>query len=278
RPFSKDESFKKDERPKKSFTYKQDDKPFKKDDRYKKENHYRKEETPNRADRASRPERGGSFNSEKGGSYNKESNRPERSGNFGKRPESGTFGSRPERKFSSDKRDDRSFKRPASDRPRTPRKDDTRRDDTRRDDSPRKENSFQKERSYVSGEPELIRLNRYIVNAEICSRRKADELIEAGVVSVNGEVVTSLGTKVNPAKDEVRYNNERLKREKMVYVLLNKPKDYITTTEDPQERRTVMHLVEKATCERIYPIGRLDRNTTGLLLLTNDGELADKLS
>ncbi len=291
RPFSKDDSFKKDERPKKSFTYKKDDKPFKKDDRYKKENHYRKEETPNRADRASRPERGGSFNSEKGGSFNKEGNRPERSGTFGKRPESGTFGSRPEksgsfskdgsrpeRKFSSDKRDDRSFKRPASDRPRTPRKDDTRRDDTRRDDSPRKENSFQKERSYVSGEPELIRLNRYIANAGICSRRKADELIEAGVVSVNGEVVTSLGTKVNPAKDEVRYNNERLKREKMVYVLLNKPKDYITTTEDPQERRTVMHLVEKATRERIYPIGRLDRNTTGLLLLTNDGELADKLS
>ena len=109
-------------------------------------------------------------------------------------------------------------------------------------------------------------------------RRKADELIEAGVVSVNGEVVTSLGTKVNPAKDEVRYNNERLKREKMVYVLLNKPKDYITTTDDPQERRTVMHLVEKASRERIYPIGRLDRNTTGLLLMTNDGELADKLS
>ena len=124
----------------------------------------------------------------------------------------------------------------------------------------------------------LIRLNRYISNAGICSRRKADELITAGVVSVNGEVVTSLGTKVDPAKDEVRYNNERLKREKMVYVLLNKPKDYITTTDDPQERRTVMQLVAKATKERIYPVGRLDRNTTGLLLLTNDGNLAEKLS
>lgn len=124
----------------------------------------------------------------------------------------------------------------------------------------------------------LIRLNRYISNAGICSRRKADELIAAGVVSVNGEVVTSLGTKVDPAKDEIRYNNERLKREKMVYVLLNKPKDYITTTDDPQERRTVMQLVAKATKERIYPVGRLDRNTTGLLLLTNDGNLAEKLS
>lgn len=124
----------------------------------------------------------------------------------------------------------------------------------------------------------LIRLNRYISNSGICSRRKADELIGAGVISVNGEVVTELGTRVDPAKDEIRYNNERLKREKMVYVLLNKPKDYITTTDDPQERRTVMQLVAKATKERIYPVGRLDRNTTGLLLLTNDGNLADKLS
>ena len=124
----------------------------------------------------------------------------------------------------------------------------------------------------------LIRLNRYISNAGICSRRKADELIAAGVVSVNGEVVSELGQKVDPYKDEIRYNGELLKREKMVYVLLNKPKDYITTTDDPQERRTVMHLVDKASKERIYPIGRLDRNTTGLLLMTNDGDLADKLS
>jgi 23S rRNA pseudouridine2605 synthase len=123
-----------------------------------------------------------------------------------------------------------------------------------------------------------IRLNRYIANSGICSRRKADELIEAGVVSVNGEVVSELGFKVDPMKDQVRYNGELLKREKKIYVLLNKPKDYITTTEDPQERRTVMQLVEKASRERIYPVGRLDRNTTGLLLMTNDGDLADKLS
>src|SRR5690606_33706812 len=124
----------------------------------------------------------------------------------------------------------------------------------------------------------MIRLNRYIANSGVCSRRKADELIEAGVITVNGAVVTELGIKVDPSKDEVRYNGERLKREKMVYVLLNKPKDYITTTDDPQERRTVMHLVAKASKERIYPVGRLDRNTTGLLLLTNDGNLAEKLS
>lgn len=124
----------------------------------------------------------------------------------------------------------------------------------------------------------LIRLNRFIANAGICSRRKADELIAAGVVSVNGVPVTELGAKVDPAKDQVRYNGQSLKREKMVYVLLNKPKDYITTTDDPQERKTVMSLVEKASRERIYPVGRLDRNTTGLLLMTNDGDLADKLS
>jgi 23S rRNA pseudouridine2605 synthase len=124
----------------------------------------------------------------------------------------------------------------------------------------------------------LIRLNRYIANSGICSRRKADELIAAGVVSVNGTAISELGHKIDPAKDEVRYNGELLKREKKTYVLLNKPKDYITTTDDPQERKTVMQLVEKASRERIYPVGRLDRNTTGLLLMTNDGDLADKLS
>jgi 23S rRNA pseudouridine2605 synthase len=124
----------------------------------------------------------------------------------------------------------------------------------------------------------LIRLNRFIANAGICSRRKADELISAGVISVNGNAITELGFKVDPSKDSVRYNGELLKREKMVYVLLNKPKDFITTTDDPQERKTVMNLVEKASGERIYPVGRLDRNTTGLLLMTNDGDLAEKLS
>ena len=99
----------------------------------------------------------------------------------------------------------------------------------------------------------MIRLNRYISNAGVCSRRKADELIEAGVVSVNGVVVTEMGHKVDPYKDEVRYNGELLKRERKVYVLLNKPKDYITTTDDPQERKTVMHLVEKSQQRKNLP-------------------------
>lgn len=122
-----------------------------------------------------------------------------------------------------------------------------------------------------------IRLNRYIANAGICSRREADDLISAGVISINGEVVTELGTKVTPG-DEVRFHDRVLRTERMVYVLLNKPKDYITTTDDPDDRKTVMNLVHDACKERIFPVGRLDRNTTGLLLLTNDGELTRKLT
>ena len=282
RPFKKDDRpFKKDERP-----YKKDDRPFrkeestnrehksykkpeyKKDDRFKKADHFKKPESSNKGERA----------------------------NKGERPRKDVPFKREDRPFSKEdrpfNREDRPFKREdkpfqREDRPlrksgdfkkeERPRTDDRIRKPRRDNDSPR-ESRTENRKPYNPNEPELIRLNRYIANAGVCSRRKADELIEAGVVSVNGEVVTSLGTKVNPATDEVKYNGERLKREKMVYILLNKPKDYITTTDDPQERRTVMHLVEKATNERIYPIGRLDRNTTGLLLLTNDGELADKLS
>ena len=121
------------------------------------------------------------------------------------------------------------------------------------------------------------RLNRYIANAGICSRREADALIAAGEIKVNGEVVTEMGYKVQP-EDTVQYGKTNLNREKSVYVLLNKPKDFITTTEDPEGRRTVMDLVAGASKERIFPVGRLDRNTTGLLLFTNDGEVAQKLS
>lgn len=124
---------------------------------------------------------------------------------------------------------------------------------------------------------ESTRLNKYIANTGLCSRREADELIEAGVISVNGKVITELGTRIQPG-DDVRYNGAPLRTERLVYVLLNKPKDFITTTDDPEERRTVMSLVEDACRERIYPVGRLDRNTTGLLLLTNDGELTKKLT
>lgn len=123
----------------------------------------------------------------------------------------------------------------------------------------------------------LIRLNRYIANAGICSRREADALIESGEIKVNGEVVVEMGYQVRP-EDTVTYGKKRLNREKMVYVLLNKPKDFITTTEDPEGRKTVMDLVDNASKERIFPVGRLDRNTTGLLLFTNDGELAHKLT
>ena len=124
---------------------------------------------------------------------------------------------------------------------------------------------------------EELRLNRYIANAGICSRREADALIAAGEIRVNGEVVTEMGYKVQPT-DTVQYGKTNLNREKQVYVLLNKPKDFITTTEDPEGRKTVMDLVANASKERIFPVGRLDRNTTGLLLFTNDGEVAQKLS
>ena len=123
----------------------------------------------------------------------------------------------------------------------------------------------------------LIRLNKYLADAGVCSRREADKLIEAGVVEVNGKVVTTLGTKVS-FDDKVVYGGQALRREKLRYLVLNKPKDFITTTDDPYERKTVMGLVDKACSERIYPVGRLDRSTTGVLLFTNDGDLAKKLT
>lgn len=125
----------------------------------------------------------------------------------------------------------------------------------------------------VSG---LIRLNKYIANSGVCSRREADKLIAKGEISVNGTIITEVGTKVNPS-DKITYKGKSLTSEKLQYVLLNKPRDFITTTKDERNRRTVMHLVANACPERIYPIGRLDRQTTGLLLFTNDGQLADKL-
>ena len=132
-----------------------------------------------------------------------------------------------------------------------------------------------KEENYDPNEP--IRLNKFLANAGVCSRREADEFIQAGVVTVNGQVVTELGTKVLRT-DEVKFHDTPVTPEKKVYVLLNKPKDYVTTSDDPQQRKTVMDLVKGACPERIYPVGRLDRNTTGVLLLTNDGDLASKLT
>ena len=132
-----------------------------------------------------------------------------------------------------------------------------------------------KEENYDPNEP--IRLNKYLANAGVCSRREADEYIQAGVITVNGEVVTELGTKVLRT-DEVKFHDQPVSLEKKVYVLLNKPKDYVTTSDDPQQRKTVMDLVKNCCKERIYPVGRLDRNTTGVLLLTNDGDMASKLT
>jgi len=131
--------------------------------------------------------------------------------------------------------------------------------------------------SKVMGENKPIRLNKYIANSGMCSRREADTMIEAGVVMVNGKIITEMGYKVLPT-DEVKFGDARIKPERMQYLLLNKPKDYITTMDDPQGRKTVMELIDKACKERVFPVGRLDRATTGLLLFTNDGDMSKKLT
>ncbi len=124
---------------------------------------------------------------------------------------------------------------------------------------------------------EEIRLNKYIANSGVCSRREADTYIQAGVVTVNGEVVTELGTKVNVIKDDIRFNGERLKGEKKVYIVMNKPKGFVTSASDPHAEKTVMDLLKGCT-QRVFPVGRLDKSTTGVLMFTNDGELAEKLT
>lgn len=153
----------------------------------------------------------------------------------------------------------------------------------RKDDKKKSHSKFLKDKHFDGleqrgkGPDDLIRINKYLSMAGVCSRREADKFIADGLVTVNGEVVTELGTKVKPT-DEVRYAGERIKAETLRYVLLNKPKDCITTLSDERGRSTVMGLVKNACRERIYPVGRLDRNTTGLLLLTNDGDMAKKLT
>jgi 23S rRNA pseudouridine2605 synthase len=158
------------------------------------------------------------------------------------------------------------------------------------DTVPKKEPTARDKRKYIDfkekvkkGDPlpsfneEAIRLNKFLSNAGICSRREADVLIQTGVVSVNGQIITELGYKVAPT-DQIQYDGETIHAETKRYVLLNKPKGFITTMDDPQGRKTVMGLVKKACRERIYPVGRLDRDTTGLLLFTNDGDMAKKLT
>ena len=124
---------------------------------------------------------------------------------------------------------------------------------------------------------ETVRLNKFIANSGICSRREADNFIQAGVVTVNGEVVTELGTKININTDDIRFNGERLRGEAKVYIIMNKPKGYVTTASDPHADKTVMDLIKKCPA-RVFPVGRLDKNTTGVLMFTNDGEMAEKLT
>ncbi len=199
--------------------------------------------------------------------YNKEENgeqRPYRP-RYNNAPQ-GEGGYRPSRPYNSNQSG--GYGRPQGGRPRTA------------DYNPNAKYSKKKQMEYkeVLADPnEPIRLNKFLANAGLCSRREADEFITAGVVSVNGVVVTELGTKVKRS-DEVKFHDQPVKIERKVYVLLNKPKDCVTTSDDPQERKTVLDLVKDACTERIYPVGRLDRNTTGVLLLTNDGDLASKLT
>lgn len=130
---------------------------------------------------------------------------------------------------------------------------------------------------YISPIRDEVRLNKFIANSGVCSRREADTLIQAGVVTVNGQVVTELGTKVNIHTDDIRFNGERLKGEDKVYIIMNKPKGYVTTASDPHAEKTVMDLIKNCPV-RVYPVGRLDKNTTGVLMLTNDGEIAERLT
>ncbi len=214
------------------------------------------------------------FNSGEGGEQRPDSPRP-RSGGYNQggdrpyRPRTGGYnqgGDRPYRPRTGGYNQGGGYNRPY--RPRTA------------DYNPNAKYSLKKQIEYkdiLTDPNEPIRLNKFLANAGICSRREADEFITAGVVSVNGEVVTELGTKIKRT-DEVKFHDEPVSIERKTYILLNKPKDCVTTSDDPQERKTVMDFVKGACKERIYPVGRLDRNTTGVLLLTNDGDLASKLT
>ena len=146
-------------------------------------------------------------------------------------------------------------------------------------DKPRNYSPKPKKKAEAAEDDGLVRLNKFIANSGICSRREADTYIETGLVTVNGERVTELGTKIDPGRDDIRFNGERIRGEKKVYLVMNKPKDFVTTLSDPHADRTVMDLISKSLCpERVFPVGRLDKATTGVLLLTNDGDLTEKLT
>ncbi len=194
---------------------------------------------------------------------------------------------RPRRRFDDDRPrgerrfDDRPRRRFDDDRPRKRFDDDRQRRDFDDNEEPRRgRKGYVREKDPMYDRPKAtgeIRLNKYLADCGICSRREADDLIKAGCVMVNDEVITTMGYKVK-TEDKVVYGGQTLNREKLRYILLNKPKGYITTSDDPYERDTVMELVKGACHERIFPVGRLDKSTTGLLLFTNDGDLAKKLT
>ncbi|NCU27687.1 hypothetical protein EOM86_13385, partial [Candidatus Nomurabacteria bacterium] len=217
------------------------------------------------------------------------------------RPEGGrSYGDRPKRAFSSDRpREDRPYsdrpKRAFSDRPKRnfdgedsgsfKRDERFARERELRESFDKPQKSFRARAEEYTPKPRRakamgddgIRLNKFIANSGVCSRREADEYIVAGLVSVNGQIVTELGTKIQ-ASDDVRFNGERLKGEEKVYIIMNKPKDFVTTMSDPNAEKTVMDLVTGKCAQRVYPVGRLDKATTGVLLLTNDGDLTEKLT
>ena len=216
----------------------------------------------NRGERAERPTRNfnrDERNNDRGFNRGERTERPTRSFN---REERGERTERPTRSFNRDERsNDRGFKAGAK-RTAAP----------KRDEKPRSYPKFNPNQS--AGE---IRLNRFISQSGVCSRREADDFILAGVVTVNGQVVTELGTKILPT-DEVRFHDEKLQGEKNVYLVLNKPKGYVTSLDDPHAEKTVMDLVKNACTERVYPVGRLDKNSLGLLLITNDGDITRQLT
>ena len=234
-----------------------------------------------RKPRAERGERSGrSFNRpERGERTERSFNRPERGERSERSFNRSERGERTERNFNRSERGERterSFNRPERGE-RTERRGDAKGGAKRgfaskRDEKPRSYPKYNPNR--VTGE---IRLNRFISQSGVCSRREADEFILAGVVTVNGQVVTELGTKILPT-DEVRFNDEKLQGEKHVYIVLNKPKGYVTSLEDPHADKTVMDLLRDACSERVYPVGRLDKNSLGLLLITNDGDVTRQLT
>ena len=215
--------------------------------------------------------------------------RPERR-SYGERPERRTYGERPERRTFVERSERRQYGERTERRGFGPKKNTQRKDFNyfRNEDEsgiskmisrrPQVENGVYSDNDMVmTPVKETIRLNKFIANSGVCSRREADNFILAGVVTVNGEVVTELGTKINIATDDVRFNGERLKGENKVYIIMNKPKGYVTTASDPHADKTVMDLL-KGCPTRVFPVGRLDKNTTGVLMFTNDGEIAEKLT